>query len=97
MLLPDTTAQEAAALAELVRRDAKLNVASLTVSQGVASAVGTDAAPRTLMHEADRELYRAKGTRDAVCVGGRSARAPHLPTQREDHERGGAPYRVPGV
>jgi hypothetical protein len=52
------------------------------------------------MHEADRELYRAKGTRDAVCVGGRAARMPHLPIQRADQESGGSvdpSYRIPGA
>jgi diguanylate cyclase (GGDEF)-like protein len=74
VLLPGMAASAAAALAERVRQDVQGSVVSLSdslrvsVSQGVASASGRAATPQALMHRADHELYRAKGTRNAVSA-----------------------------
>jgi diguanylate cyclase (GGDEF)-like protein len=74
VLLPGKSVAAAAALAERVRQDVQGSVVSLgdslrvSVSQGVASASGGAATPQALMHRADRELYRAKRTRNAVSA-----------------------------
>ncbi|MCU1592934.1 MAG: diguanylate cyclase [Frankiales bacterium] len=84
LLLPGRTAREAVALAEQVRADTQAQTVlgtenvGLSVSQGVAACQGQHALPSLLMSSADRELYRAKATRNAVSVQGRRA----IPTQR---------------
>jgi diguanylate cyclase (GGDEF)-like protein len=88
MLLPGMDAEQAVALAERVRRDVQLRpiVSSedvrATVSQGVAVARGLAVNAHTLMQEADLQLYRAKATRDTVCVG--AQRAMTVPGPRHD-------------
>lgn len=74
LLLPGMTAPQAVALAERVRADTHAQVVlgtesvGLSVSQGVAAAQGQHALPSLLMSSADRQLYRAKATRNAVSV-----------------------------
>jgi diguanylate cyclase (GGDEF)-like protein len=80
VLLPGKGSREAMALAERVRKDVRRCVALgsplvVTVSLGVATARGAEAAPSALMQQADRALYGAKGTRDAVGVAGASSAA----------------------
>jgi len=75
VLLPGMSAHDAAALAERVRHDVRRGVVSVgsmsvSVSQGVAAMRGLQATPQALMHRADRELYRAKVTRNAVSASG---------------------------
>ena len=75
VLLPGLTARDAVAFAERVRADALsrsvlgASTVGVSVSQGVATARGHDATPSLLMANADRELYRAKATRNAVSAG----------------------------
>jgi diguanylate cyclase (GGDEF)-like protein len=74
VLLPGLTARDAVAFAERVRADAQAcpvlgsDTVGVSVSQGVASSRGHDAAASLLMAQADRELYRAKATRNAVSA-----------------------------
>ena len=90
LLLPGTDMFEAVALAETIRSAVAAQVSLdggavlVSVSVGVAVASGIDASPGLLMAAADRELYRAKSSRNSVS-------APHLgaaglPTQREATE-----------
>ncbi|MEO6204403.1 MAG: GGDEF domain-containing protein [Mycobacteriales bacterium] len=95
LLLPGMTARQAVALAERVRADAQDQLVlgtekvGLSVSQGVAAGHGQQALPSWLMSSADRQLYRAKVTRNAVAVqrdGSLSPRPsesvnPRLPTK----------------
>lgn len=89
ILLPGVTGQQAAALAERVRRDVQLrrivdtDELTLTVSQGVAVARGAGATGHALMQAADRALYQAKGTRDSVALAGGASTAHLLPVQRD--------------
>jgi diguanylate cyclase (GGDEF)-like protein len=89
MLLPGMTSHQAAGLAERVRHDVQLrrivddDELRLTVSQGVAVVHGAAATAHTLMQDADRALYRAKGTRDSVAVSGRAHAIRVLPQQRD--------------
>ncbi|WP_104525890.1 GGDEF domain-containing protein [Blastococcus atacamensis] len=76
VLMPGADAARAAEAAEDLRR-AALTVqpegfgpGELSLSLGVAAAVGDDAYPLELMTRADEQLYRAKRTRNAVGAGG---------------------------
>src|SRR5215212_9674939 len=66
---PDTTLDEAVALALQLRAVVVDPGASVTVSIGVAALEPDDAYPEPLLDRADRALYRAKLTRDAVWAG----------------------------
>ena len=68
---PDTTLEEAVALALQLRAVLIDPGSSVTVSIGVAALEGTDDSPDPLLDRADRALYRAKLTRDAVWAGDR--------------------------
>lgn len=68
---PDTTFEEAVALALQLRAVVLDPDSSVTVSIGVAALESTDASPDPLLDRADRALYRAKLTRDAVWAGDR--------------------------
>jgi diguanylate cyclase (GGDEF)-like protein len=74
LLLPGMTARQAVALAERVRADTQVQLVlgtdkmGISVSQGVAAGQGQQALPSWLMSSADRQLYRAKATRNAVSV-----------------------------
>lgn len=74
VLLVDTDAAGAAGLAEQLREEAlRLRPdgrITLSLSLGVASAAGSRVAPLAVMAAADRQLYRAKATRNAVAVAG---------------------------
>ncbi|MGY1718264.1 diguanylate cyclase [Blastococcus sp. SYSU DS0552] len=75
VLMPGADQARATALAEQLRREARLlqpagfDAAELSLSLGVASAAGDDAYPLELMSRADEQLYRAKTTRNAVGAG----------------------------
>ncbi|MCF6509794.1 GGDEF domain-containing protein [Blastococcus sp. MG754426] len=75
VLMPGADAERATAVAEELRREARLlrppglGAARLSLSLGVATATGADAYPRELMSRADEQLYRAKTTRNAVGAG----------------------------
>jgi diguanylate cyclase (GGDEF)-like protein len=75
VLMPGSSHGRAAALAEELRRTAVhldpfgSGPGGLTLSLGVAVARGDRADPQRLTSEADAQLYRAKATRNAVCVG----------------------------
>lgn len=79
VLLPGAGLERAVQVAEAVRAEAQLlwpegfDRPGISVSLGVASAVGGDADPAGLLATADTQLYLAKRTRNAV-------RAPALPT-----------------
>ena len=68
---PDTTLDEAVALALQLRAVVVDPGSSVTVSIGVAALESTDATPDPLLDRADRALYRAKLTRNAVWAGDR--------------------------
>ena len=72
VLLPDTEAVGAAAVAEQLRAAiCQLPQDSdhpLSVSIGVAAAAGNEARPDQVMTRADAQLYRAKITRNAIAV-----------------------------
>ena len=68
---PDTSLDEAVALALQLRAVLVDPASSVTVSIGVAALEGADATPEPLLDRADRALYRAKLTRDAVWAGDR--------------------------
>jgi diguanylate cyclase (GGDEF)-like protein len=72
ILLPDTDAAGAAAVAEKLRAEASrlssLKPQLISLSLGVAAASGDEAHPDQLMRRADQQLYRAKATRNAVAV-----------------------------
>jgi diguanylate cyclase (GGDEF)-like protein len=68
---PDTDLDEAVALALQLRAVVLDPGGSVTVSIGVAALEATDASPEPLLDRADRALYRAKMTRDAVWAGDR--------------------------
>jgi diguanylate cyclase (GGDEF)-like protein len=68
---PDTSLDEAVALALQLRAVVVDPGGSVTVSIGVAALEATDASPEPLLDRADRALYRAKMTRDAVWAGDR--------------------------
>ena len=68
---PDTTLDEAVALALQLHAVVVDPVGSVTVSIGVAGLEAADATPDPLLDRADRALYRAKLTRDAVWAGDR--------------------------
>ena len=68
---PDTTLDEAVALALQLRAVVVEPGSSVTVSIGVAALESTDATPDPLLDRADRALYRAKLTRNAVWAGDR--------------------------
>jgi diguanylate cyclase (GGDEF)-like protein len=68
---PDTTLDEAVALALQLRAVVVDPGGSVTVSIGVAALEPSDASPDPLLDRADRALYRAKLTRDAVWAGDR--------------------------
>jgi diguanylate cyclase (GGDEF)-like protein len=101
MLLPGMSADQAAALAERVRRDVQLrrivrtSDVRLSVSQGVSAARGTDANPHALMQEADRGLYQAKRTRDTVSVTRGTTAARTAQTQRDITLAGLRPRAAP--
>jgi diguanylate cyclase (GGDEF)-like protein len=90
LLLPGLDAYDAAAVAERVRSEVSENVSldegkvTVSVSLGVAAERGSAIVATRLMAAADKELYRAKSSRNSVS-------APHfstagLPTQRTPHE-----------
>jgi diguanylate cyclase (GGDEF)-like protein len=66
---PDTTLDEAVALALQLRAVVLDPDSAVTVSIGVAGLEPADASPEPLLDRADRALYRAKLTRDAVWAG----------------------------
>ncbi|MGY1856035.1 diguanylate cyclase [Modestobacter sp. SYSU DS0290] len=72
VLLPGAGLDDAARLAERVRADSHalcpegFTGPGVSLSLGVAAAVGAGADPRGLLASADAQLYRAKGSRDAV-------------------------------
>jgi diguanylate cyclase (GGDEF)-like protein len=72
VLLPGADADRAVQLAERLRADAAMlqppgfAAGGITLSLGVAVAVGGRASGERLMSEADAQLYRAKSTRNAV-------------------------------
>jgi diguanylate cyclase (GGDEF)-like protein len=74
-LLPQTPIEEACKLAEKIRT-ALCSMAlppgstEITVSIGLATCPNHGLTVETLLHAADCALYRAKGTRDAVCIAG---------------------------
>jgi diguanylate cyclase (GGDEF)-like protein len=72
VLLIDTDAVGATAVAEKLRAAASrlrsLHPGSISLSLGVAAAAGAEAQPDQLVRRADRQLYRAKATRNAVAV-----------------------------
>nr|WP_239523788.1 GGDEF domain-containing protein [Geodermatophilus normandii] len=74
VLLPATDSVRAVALAERLRRDTValrlpgFDPGELSVSLGVAVADGADATPTALTAGADRCLYAAKATRNAVAT-----------------------------
>lgn len=72
ILLLDTDAVGAAAVAEQLRQEAirlrPLDEGAVSLSLGVAAAAGSEAVPDRLMRRADEQLYRAKATRNAVAV-----------------------------
>jgi diguanylate cyclase (GGDEF)-like protein len=75
LLLPGADVERARAVAEDVRLAAtRLEPAGfpglqVTLSLGVAVATGEQTVPQWLMSDADDQLYRAKGTRNAVRAG----------------------------
>ncbi|MGY1836706.1 diguanylate cyclase [Blastococcus sp. SYSU DS0510] len=75
VLMPGADGARATAVAEELRREARLlrppgfDAAELSLSLGVATAGGADAYPLELMSWADEQLYRAKTTRNAVGAG----------------------------
>jgi diguanylate cyclase (GGDEF)-like protein len=72
VLLLDTDAESATALADRIRLDTSglkpESWGELTLSLGVAAATGAEADPDQLMRRADTQLYRAKSTRNAVAA-----------------------------
>jgi diguanylate cyclase (GGDEF)-like protein len=68
---PDTTLDEAVALALQLRAVVVDPGDSVTVSIGVAALEPSDGSPDPLLDRADRALYRAKLTRDSVWAGDR--------------------------
>jgi diguanylate cyclase (GGDEF)-like protein len=72
VLLCDTDAAKATAVADTIRRDTSLLKplawGELTLSLGVAAAAGIEAEPDGLMRRADAQLYRAKSKRNAVAA-----------------------------
>jgi diguanylate cyclase (GGDEF)-like protein len=71
ILLRDTDAVGAATIGEAMRRAARQLPpcdGSITISVGVAAAIGDEAQPDRLISRADALLYRAKATRDALVV-----------------------------
>ena len=72
VLLPDTEAVGAAAMAEHLRRSVFRSLpngdGTVSLSVGVAAATGDEAQPDRLMTRADFQLYRAKTTRNAVAL-----------------------------
>ena len=66
---PDTTMEDAVALALQLRAVVIDRGSSVTVSIGVATLEPGDDTPDPLLDRADRALYRAKLTRDAVWAG----------------------------
>lgn len=71
VLLRATEAVGAAEVAEAIRREAgqlRPRGGALSLSLGVAAAIGDEAHPDRLMTRADEQLYRAKATRNAVAV-----------------------------
>lgn len=71
VLLRDTDAVGAATIGERMRRQARhLHGCdrSITISIGVAAAIGEEAQPDRLISRADAQLYRAKATRDTLAV-----------------------------
>jgi diguanylate cyclase (GGDEF)-like protein len=68
---PDTTLDEAVTLALQLQAVVLDPGSSVTVSIGVAALEPADGTPELLLDRADRALYRAKLTRDAVWAGDR--------------------------
>jgi diguanylate cyclase (GGDEF)-like protein len=87
VLMPGADAERALALAETLRRETTqiaptgFAPGELTLSLGVATASGEAAFPLELIAQADRQLYRAKITRNAVGAPGSSV-APCAPPPR---------------
>jgi diguanylate cyclase (GGDEF)-like protein len=81
---PDTSLEDAVALALELRSVLVDPTSSVTVSIGVAALEPVDTAPESLLARADQALYRAKLTRDAVWAG-------------DSRRDSGAPGRLTGV
>jgi diguanylate cyclase (GGDEF)-like protein len=87
LLMPGVDVFQAAAVAENIRRDVATRVSlgdgSMTISVSLGVAADVAGQPGSLMAAADRELYRAKASRNSVS-------APHLgadvPTARDSDE-----------
>ena len=88
VLLPGLDAAAAVMVGERVRqaaRTVRVGDAPVTVSVGVATALGASIDIRALFHRADLALYRAKAQgRDCLCLDGEAAA---VPAPREDPER----------
>ena len=68
VIIPETTTSEAYAIAERVRRNVK-RATGVTISLGISHCTETSDSPDSLLEDADRALFQAKGKgRDKVQI-----------------------------